>query len=724
MKKRFGIILICSVLVLSLLPLSVFADEEEIVLSGLTETVSSNAKDGLYLPDVTKEMSDASYWAAKEENPDEVLADEQSISDLSKVILDDYDNTKMFDLKTWPYETYNGQARNTSNQNAVQSTLQSYYNSGVTGIHYDKDGNYYATKEEIWDNILNPIIENAADPAATESDPVRYAICTTRTTMMTVPSDEPLWEDYTADYQDKDNGNNFVHPIRVNEPLLVLSTSADGKYCLAYSIGLCDWVRTEDIAFCEDKEEWLSAFDLPSEKTLVVYADKIYTEMSVSAPETSKVLLTMGTCLELADEAEYADKPVINRWAYNNHVVWLPVRSEDGSYKKVLALIGENRKVSEGFLPLTTRNILSVALNFLGDTYGWGGMIESEDCSGFMRDVYKCFGLELAKNTSWQAAMPVYKQSLSGMETDEKAEYIRSLPAGAILVFSGHEMMYLGEENGKLYVISSVGSLRVPGTENVINVRGGMISTLDVQRRNGSTWLSNLHTALIPYYPSDYVRTFSLQEKNASLETDLFLYTGKEITPHVLVTYQDKALVLNEDYTVSYSNNIEAGTGTVTITGIGSFKGTLTKDFTITKGDDAKEPKTVYVTKEYGPTYNYGPTSTTINNITKTEKKSSTAKKANPLKVTAKKKLLSAKAKKKTILNVKKAVSISGAKGAVSFQKVSGNKKITVASNGKITVKKGLKKGAVYKIKVKVAAAGNASYKKSAKTVTLKIKIK
>ena len=43
---------------------------------------------------------------------------------------------------------------------------------------------------------------------------------------------------------------------------------------------------------------------------------------------------------------------------------------------------------------------------------------------------------------------------------------------------------------------------------------------------------------------------------------------------------------------------------------------------------------------------------------------------------------------------------------------------------GKITVKKGLKKG-TYKVKVKVKAAGNANYKASKeKTVTVTVKVK
>ena len=55
------------------------------------------------------------------------------------------------------------------------------------------------------------------------------------------------------------------------------------------------------------------------------------------------------------------------------------------------------------------------------------------------------------------------------------------------------------------------------------------------------------------------------------------------------------------------------------------------------------------------------------------------------------------------------------ATGDVTFKKVSRDKKITVAKNGKVTVKKGLKKG-TYTLKVKVTG-------KTVKTTTAKVKV-
>ena len=58
-------------------------------------------------------------------------------------------------------------------------------------------------------------------------------------------------------------------------------------------------------------------------------------------------------------------------------------------------------------------------------------------------------------------------------------------------------------------------------------------------------------------------------------------YTGSALTPEVTVMSGNTVLVSGKDYTVSYSNNINVGTATVTVTGKGSYIGTITGTFVI-----------------------------------------------------------------------------------------------------------------------------------------------
>lgn len=60
-------------------------------------------------------------------------------------------------------------------------------------------------------------------------------------------------------------------------------------------------------------------------------------------------------------------------------------------------------------------------------------------------------------------------------------------------------------------------------------------------------------------------------------------YDGTEKTPEPVVQNRDDPLTPDTDYTVSYSNNTNAGTATVTIKGKGNYGGQRTENFTINK---------------------------------------------------------------------------------------------------------------------------------------------
>ena len=65
------------------------------------------------------------------------------------------------------------------------------------------------------------------------------------------------------------------------------------------------------------------------------------------------------------------------------------------------------------------------------------------------------------------------------------------------------------------------------------------------------------------------------------------IYTGSALEPVVVVTNGNKTLVKDVDYTVSYTNNINVGVGTVTIHGMGAYDTdvTLTANFNINRRD-------------------------------------------------------------------------------------------------------------------------------------------
>lgn len=91
--------------------------------------------------------------------------------------------------------------------------------------------------------------------------------------------------------------------------------------------------------------------------------------------------------------------------------------------------------------------------------------------------------------------------------------------------------------------------------------------------------------------------SYTLTVKPKTLTTGLedisgtytYTYTGNAHTPEVTVKDGDKALTKDTDYTVAYSNNVDAGTAKVTVTLKGNYTGTLSKEFTIGKAQYAGE---------------------------------------------------------------------------------------------------------------------------------------
>lgn len=168
------------------------------------------------------------------------------------------------------------------------------------------------------------------------------------------------------------------------------------------------------------------------------------------------------------------------------------------------------------------------------------------------------------------------------------------------------------------------------------------------------------------------------------------VYTGKALKPKPIGMEDETTseavqhkFVEGVDYKMSYKNNVNAGKATATATGIGGYSGTVSCKFTILKAKNTLKASGKTVTVRYS----------------KLKKKNQTVKRA-------------------------KAIAVSKAKGTVTYVKKSGSKKIIIAKKtGKVTVKKGLKKG-TYKVKVKVKAAGTRNYKALTKTVKITIRVR
>ncbi len=131
------------------------------------------------------------------------------------------------------------------------------------------------------------------------------------------------------------------------------------------------------------------------------------------------------------------------------------------------AWVAKSRAVHDGFLPMTRRNVLSLAFARLGDPYGWGGIGGFRDCSGLLLDVAASFDLRLGRNSSVQAQAGAQVVDVAGRTHDEKRAAMRAAnERGVVLLYMpGHIMLYLGVYDGRDYALSAISEYLLPCPE-------------------------------------------------------------------------------------------------------------------------------------------------------------------------------------------------------------------------------------------------------------------
>ncbi|MBE5906658.1 MAG: hypothetical protein E7277_07685 [Lachnospiraceae bacterium] len=444
----------------------------------------------IYQQDVTHQMTSASYWCRKCKDADKVLLTGKEI--VAQNAANYQAGNSMTDLKNMDI------AYDSEKTRAALSTEL------MTDVRVDRIGNRTTiyrngialdtTAMDTWFAEMKRNIEGAT---VSTTDTRKYGICTMRADLFMAPTNDLVgWSETDAD-------SEFINSsLNVNEPVLINLITADKKYYHVTCNNCSGWVEADHFAICDTKESWLAQWDLTNDNVLVVTGSHVTLNKSNLAPATSGIDLYLGTQLPLVSKNDIPEQ-IAERYPWYSYTVYLPTRDANGKLKREFALISSHQDVHIGYPKLTVNNILTLAFSCLGDRYGWGGMLGAMDCSLYTRNIYRCFGLEIPRNTNWQANMSAYRKDLSQLDAKQKAAFIKTLTPGALIQFPGHITMYLGTVNGKSYVISDLGSLaESTGDLNIKSVYSVSINSLDVRRRSGKTWLEEATWAICPFIPA------------------------------------------------------------------------------------------------------------------------------------------------------------------------------------------------------------------------------
>jgi hypothetical protein len=159
----------------------------------------------------------------------------------------------------------------------------------------------------------------------------------------------------------------------------------------------------------------------------------------------------------------------------------------------------DQKGISEQPSVFSRAAILRFAMQCLYDPYDWGGKLGYRDCSSFIVDVFRCFGITLPRN-AYQQANYGHGVKCEWLK-NSKDETLKLIKPGFLMFIPGHVMIYLGAFLKEHYVIHSVKEfyLSKNGTMEKSPVSGVQITPLSIYRKNWESYKSSIYTIMDLY---------------------------------------------------------------------------------------------------------------------------------------------------------------------------------------------------------------------------------
>ena len=232
----------------------------------------------------------------------------------------------------------------------------------------------------------------------------------------------------------------------------------------------------------------------------------------------------------------------------------------DEAYSKLMM------RSARDYSSATFADVLVYADQYVGLPYVWGGKDLYRDggfdCSGFVNWVYNhVCGMNI--NSDYTSAASLYYNYCTQISEKDARP-------GDIVFWKG--------TYGNLDYISHVGIYCGNGVAIDAGDPIGYDRVTDIKNKNGKT------------AERVYGRLVSLSDTSIRLDSAIVkarvsdrAYTGSAQKPKPTVVAAGSVLKEGTDYTLSYSNNVNVGTASVTIKGKGNYRGSVTKNFKIYK---------------------------------------------------------------------------------------------------------------------------------------------
>jgi hypothetical protein len=406
------------------------------------------------LPNVTPEMERPAFWIKKIKNPVNLLLTPEKIHKMNRENLNrqGLHLCRIKDLKeSW------------SREEILSLLKEDWENFGRTEeVRYGKGG--IPLGEFFWTKLKKDV----AQESVKENGRMLYGLITKKTDVRVFPTNELSMS--TPDHYEFDR---FQHSsLSVGSPIGIYHFSRDQEWAYVQTQFIRGWVRTHDLAMAQDKGE---VVDYEKAKGRLVVTGNFVNVFG--DPSLRKIVFLA----QMGDSFPLLSIPGENKGINPFYVIQIPAREDNGQLTFRKGYIRADGDVHRGFLPYTQENLARQAFKMLHQPYGWGDLSGGRDCSRFIMDLFRTFGILMPRNSKEQAMVGMDLARVEGKSAKEKRETLdQAIPLVTILRLPGHIMLYLGKDKGKHYVIHSIWGVQKRGKSGLISERIGKIVVSDL----------------------------------------------------------------------------------------------------------------------------------------------------------------------------------------------------------------------------------------------------
>ncbi|AQQ67266.1 glycoside hydrolase [Microbulbifer agarilyticus] len=430
--RDFALVIVTGLTSLVLVSCDAHLDEEG-EQTALVRKVSERPEYVSDVPKLTEEMLSVKFWQEKIERDAERLRTDEIVALNTESLTQD---SYLHNLADFPEMLARQQVLQLIDQVSRPASAPRYRLDGRGVSEQD-----YAS--------LEAAVQRTTVPESVE---VQWGVVVARASMRSYPTMLRILKN--TDDRDLDRFQETgVFP---GQRLAILHESADGEWWFAVNYHYAAWLPKRAVAVGERQQ--INAWHQQSHRVTVSGA-QVRTNYNPEDPRTSEVVLDMGVSLPLLTAAEVGHN-VNGQNPHASYIVSLPVRDAEGRLEFEPTLIGRGQDVTVGLLEYRPSLVLQQAFKFLGERYGWGHDYNGRDCTGFVGEVYKSFGILMPRNSGQQGKSEFAPtKRFAADDHVARAEALGELQVGDLIYIPGHVMMFIGEVDGEPYVIHDVTGL-------------------------------------------------------------------------------------------------------------------------------------------------------------------------------------------------------------------------------------------------------------------------